>query len=389
MPRDLRIGIVGGGIGGLTAAIALKKQGLNAVVFEQAEELGEVGAGLTISKNAARVFDELGLGAQLASLDNPCPHLGSMHHESGEILGYEPRDSQELNDSNVIVSRQVHRADLYNLLVSRLKDDGGPIFLGHKLQDISQSSDQVELSFAAGQIEICDIVIGADGLRSAVRERLFSADPATFTGFVAWRGLVERQFVEDISFDPHFGTYSSSDKLFVRYPLRHGSRIHYVAIARRNDFLCESWSAPADVNQVAAEFDGWHEDVVRVIRATPKDKCMRWALYSREPLDKWIAGRVCLLGDAAHPMSPFFGMGAAMAIEDALILARCFEAEKESWTSALERYQSARLPRGNHMQRISLARAESYMNNDPIRRAMNPSSGLGNAMDYDPRTAKI
>ena len=135
--------------------------------------------------------------------------------------------------------------------------------------------------------------------------------------------------------------------------------------------------------------DGWHEDVVRIIRATPKDKCMRWALYSREPLDKWIAGRVCLLGDAAHPMSPFFGMGAAMAIEDALILARCFEAEQASWTSALERYQSARLPRGNHMQQISLARAESYMNNDPSQRAMNPSSGLGNAMDYDPRTAKI
>ena len=312
-----------------------------------------------------------------------------MHHESGEVLGYEPRDSHELECSNVILSRQVHRADLYDLLVKRFRDDGGQIRLGHKLKDISQKPDQVHLRFVAGQAEHCDIVIGSDGLRSVVRERLFSAHPAIFTGFVAWRGLVERRSVEDIPLDPHFGTYSSSDKLFVRYPVRHGSLINYVAIARRNDFLCESWSAPADVSQVAAEFDGWHEDVVRIIRATPKDRCMRWALYSREPLDKWITGRVCLLGDAAHPMSPFFGMGAAMAIEDALILARCFEAEKKNWTSALERYQSARLPRANHMQRISLERAESYMNNDPRQRAMNPSSGLGNAIDYDPRTVDI
>ena len=389
MPRGLSIGIVGGGIGGLTAAIALKRCGFEAIVFEQAEELGEVGAGLTISKNAARVFDELGLGSELAALDNPCPHLGSMHHESGEVLGYESRDPRELNHSNVIVSRQVHRADLYDLLVKRVSSDGGLIRLGHKLRDISQNADQVELSFVSGQAEYCDIVIGADGLRSVVRDRLFCADPAIFTGFVAWRGLVERRSVEDIPLDPHFGTYSSSDKLFVRYPVRHGSLINYVAIARRSDFLCESWSAPADVSQVAAEFDGWHEDVVGIIQATPKDRCMRWALYSREPLDKWITGRVCLLGDAAHPISPFFGMGAAMAIEDALILARCFEAEKKNWACALERYQSARLPRANYMQRISLERAESYMNNDPRQRAMNPSSGLGNAIDYDPRTVEI
>lgn len=385
----MRIGIVGGGIGGLTAAIALKQRGFDAIVFEQAEELGEVGAGLTISKNAARVFDELGLGPHLAALDNPCPHLGSMHHLTGEVLGYESRDPDELDQRNVIASRQVHRADLYDLLVKAFENDGGSIHLNHKLHGISQDSGRVKLSFLAGQVEYCDIVVGADGLKSVVREKLYSANPAAFTGFVAWRGLVERNLLEGISFDPHFGTYSSSDKLFVRYPVRHGSLVNYVAIARRNDFLCESWSAPAEVHQVAGEFEGWHRDVTKIILATPKNRCMRWALYSREPLDDWIRGRVCLLGDAAHPMSPFFGMGAAMAIEDALILARCFAAEKNSWSNAFRRYQAARLPRSNHMQRISLARAESYMNSDLKQRAMNPSAGLGNAMDYDPRSVEV
>ena len=389
MPRSLKFGIVGAGIGGLTAAIALQRLGIQVVVYEQADELREVGAGLTISKNAARVFDALGLGETLAGLDNPCPHLGVLHHLTGETLSRESRDKTELQSDNVIVSRQVHRADLYKLLVNAVVDVEHNIKTDHRLTDISQDSSGVKLTFAAGQVEYCDIVIGADGLKSAVRGALYSATPANFTGFVAWRGLVDRAALPDIKLDPHFAAYSSSDKLFVRYPVRHGRLINYVGIARKSDFLSESWSARAEVSEVAAEFSGWCKEVPDIISATPKDSCMRWALYSREPLENWIKGRVCLLGDAAHPMSPFFGMGAAMAIEDALILARCFEAEQDNWLNAFKRYQAARLPRSNNMQRISLERAESYMHNDPSKRSMGPSSGLGQSMDYDPRIAKI
>lgn len=384
-----KIGIVGAGIGGLTAALALQQRDMQVVLYEQAEQLGEVGAGLTISKNAACVFDALGLGSELAALDDPCPHLGVIHHITGDVLAYDPRDKEELHSDNVIASRQVHRADLYNLLVNAFVSAGNSLRLGHKLTDISQGLNRVKLSFSKGQVDYCDIVIGADGLKSAVREKLYSAKPASFTGFVAWRGLVERSMLPDIPLTPHFATYSSSDKLFVRYPVRQGRLINYVAIARKNDFLSESWKARAQASEVAAEFAGWYADVANIILATPEGRCMRWALYSREPLDDWINGRVCLLGDAAHPMSPFFGMGAAMAIEDALILARCCEAEKDNWQNAFKRYQTARLPRSNHMQRISLERAESYMHNDPEKRALSPSAGLGRAMEYDPRTAKI
>jgi salicylate hydroxylase len=387
--HGLKVGIVGAGIGGLTAAIALQKIGMTVIVYEQAEQLGEVGAGLTISKNAARVFDSLGLGSQLAALGKPCPHMGVVDHITGKVLVYEPLDKKECQSGNVIASRQVHRADLHDLLTAAIARPNNTIRLDHELLDITQDSTRVKLSFTKGQVDYCDIVIGADGLKSAVRELLYSAKPAKFTGFVAWRGLVERSLVQGLKLDPHFATYSSSDKLFVRYPVRHGSLINYVGIARKNDFLSESWKAPAKVTEVAAEFSGWYQDVPNIILATPKNSCMRWALYTRGPLQDWIRGRVCLLGDAAHPLTPFFGMGAAMAIEDSLILARCFESEKDNWQNAFKRYQRARLERCNHMQHISLQRAESYMNNDPARRAMGPSSGLGKAMDYDPRTAII
>ena len=325
----------------------------------------------------------------MAALDSPCANMGVIDHLSGDILVYEPRDQKETLSSNVIASRQVHRADLHKLLAASLIDADSCLNLDHRLQDISQGTSQVKLSFANGQVDHCDIVIGADGLKSAVRERLYSSEPANFTGFVAWRGLVDRTLVKDIALDPQFATYSSNDKLFVRYPVRNGDLINYVAIARKDDFLSESWAEPADVSEVAAQFSEWHQNVSDIILATPSDKCMRWALFTRAPLNNWINGRVCLLGDAAHPTTPFFGMGAAMAIEDSLILARCFEAENDNWQSALERYQRARMARTNHIQQISLERAESYMHNDPAKRAMGPSSGLGNAMDYDPRTAVI
>ena len=386
---SLKIGIVGAGIGGLTAAIALQQRGMQVVIYEQSEKLAEVGAGLTISKNAARVFEALGLGSQLAALDSPCPHMGVIDHLSGDILMYDPRDQEETLSTNVIASRQVHRADLHKLLAESLISEGSCLRLDHRLQKITQDTSQVKLSFTNGNIDYCDIVIGADGLKSAVRELLYSSEPANFTGFVAWRGLVDRSLVKDISLDPHFATYSSSDKLFVRYPVRNGALLNYVAIARKDDFLSESWAEPAEVSEVAAQFSDWHKDVSDIILATPSDKCMRWALFTRAPLNNWIKGRVCLLGDAAHPMTPFFGMGAAMAIEDSLILARCLEAEKDNWQHAFERYQRARLTRANHIQHISLQRAESYMHNDPAKRAMGPSSGLGNTMDYDPRTALI
>lgn len=366
----------------------MQKRRFDVVVYEQAPELGEVGAGLTISASAARVFKALGLGDELAALDSPTPHMGTLHYKTGERLAYERRDNEAYFEQHGGLTRQVHRADLHEVLAGALVDRHNTLRLGHMLTKIWQGGDQAILEFAHDVSDKCDLIIGCDGLKSVTRDSLFYTESPKFTGFVAWRGLVARSLVPDISLDPHFATYSSDDKLFVRYPVRHGTLVNYVAIARNHDFRSESWKAKADVYDVAAQFEDWTGDVGTLIRATPSGQCMRWALYSRKPLESWVRGRVCLLGDAAHPMTPFYGMGAAMAIEDAMVLARCFE-KADGWESALQRYQSARLDRGNEMQKISLVRADAYMNPNPEKRALSPSDGLGKFMHYDPITAEI
>lgn len=387
MKTGKSIGIIGAGIGGLTAAIALRNRGFHVTVFEQASHLREVGAGLTLSPNASLVLEALGLKEQLESLDGPTPHLGTLDYRTGRILDFDERDLSAYRSRYGALTRQVHRADLHNVLSGAVDRD--VVQLGHKLADIVERADGVDLTFENGRTAQFDAVIGCDGLKSVVRERLFAKEPALFTGFVAWRGLVKASGAALPDMVPHFGVYPSPDKLFIRYPVRGGALINYVAIARKADFHSESWNVKAEVSDVEAEFAGWHEDVTDLIRSTPKDSCMCWAIYTRQPLDRWTSDRVALLGDAAHPMTPFFGMGAAMAIEDAYILARCFEADDNDWPHALKRYESARMERGNHMQRISLARADDYMSRSKAHRNQKPGAGLGDSMDYNPLTAPI
>ena len=387
MNNDSKIGIIGAGIGGLTTAIALQQRGFSVTIYEQTAELGEVGAGITISVNASKVLNALGLGERIARMERPTPHIGTLHYETGERLAYER--FEDTDPGMIETTRNVHRADLHDLLADEFRANQGELRLAHRLSDITQDDQQVYLQFSHGESDGCDVVIACDGLKSAAREHLFSPEPALFTGFVAWRGLVERNRLPDMDFDPHFVTYPSPDKLFARYPVRQGKLINYVGIARKPDFRSESWNEKAEVAEVAAEFEGWHPDILKIINATDADRCMRWALYTREPLDNWVNGRVGLLGDAAHPMTPFYGMGAAMAIEDGLVLARCFEAERGKLARGLLRYEQARLERGNLMQRMSMERAEAYMNNNPAARAQSPSAGLSKIMQYDPVNAAV
>jgi len=383
------IAIVGAGIGGLTAAVSLQQRGFQVTVYEQSAELGDVGAGLTISANAGRVLTALGLTEQMAELEMPTPHIGSLHPMSGARLNYEIREYTQAELDVGAVTRQVHRADLHSILADALKAPADTLRLQHKLVDVKQEPNQVHLGFENGETASHDLLIACDGLKSVVRRILFCQQQAEFTGFVAWRGLVPRNQLNHQEFDPHFATYPDKDKLIARYPVRGGSLINYVAIARKAQFKSESWHQTAKVSEVLDEFRDWHSDVVEILRATPQQSCMRWALYTRRPLTSWVKGRVGLLGDAAHPMTPFYGMGAAMAIEDAYVLARCLNIEGTSGQEALQRYQRARFERGNHMQKISLQRAESYMGQKKSQRALTPGAGLESMINYDPVTVEI
>ncbi len=382
-----RVAIIGAGIGGLTTAVALRQRGFECSVYEQAAELGEVGAGLTINARASLVLEALGLQSGLEELEHPTPSLGALHYETGERLSYEQRDLDAYRKKYGSVTRHVHRADLHSLLLQALTEDW--LHPGHELTGVDETADRVVLQFAHGAGAEYDLLIACDGLKSTVRQLMFNAVPAHSTGYVAWRGLVPKDALPDLACDPHFAAYASPDKLFARYPLRHGSLINYVAIARKPDFTTESWHSSAEVLEVLAEFDTWHQDVVDIISATPSQRCMRWALYTRQPLDRWVTRRMALLGDAAHPMTPFYGMGANLAIEDGYILARCLEACPDDPAEGLARYERARLPRGQLMQRISLERAERYMSDDPAERSKPPAAGLEQVMEYNPITAEI
>lgn len=385
----MRVAIVGAGIGGLSAALWLQRIGIDVTIFEQSRQLREIGAGITLGTEACRLLDAIGLKKALDALDEPMQHIGTLHYRTAERLNYERRDVEAYLSSYGTATRQVHRADLQAMLHRATGAAGIPLHTGHRLTHLTQDASQVRLTFEHGAEHGSDLLLACDGLKSVVRDQLFDTEAPRYTGMVAWRGLVHREAVADIDLDPQFATVPAEGKLFVRYPVRHGALINYVAIARKPDATLESWTARAELNDVLAEFDGWHDDFRRIIAATDPGRCLQWALRSREPLDTWVSGRVTLLGDAAHPITPFYGRGAMMAMEDACVLARCFEACGDDWATALRRYEAARLPRAHQLHAKSLQRGDAYLSKHEKERVQGPNAGLTEELAYDALTVPV
>jgi salicylate hydroxylase len=364
MDRSVRINIVGTGIAGLTAALALKSKGFQPVLYEQAPELGEVGAGLTIGPNAARVLIHLGLEERLKEYCWIPRHTGVLHYKTGERITYNLRGEKYIEDFGAPFWH-IHRADLLNCLAEAL-DLGGStqVHFDHHLMDVSQDEAQVTCRFENGQTAQSDVLIACDGLKSQARDLLFQTGPPEFTGFVAWRGLIDRKTLPGLKIDPDFALYLGQNRMIGRYALRNRSLINVVAITQQPDWSEEGWSIPADVEELYSEFAGWHESVTGLLKAIPPETCLKWALHVRKPMTTWVNGRVALLGDAAHPMTPFFGLGAAMGIEDALVLARVFE-DSDNLEEAFTRYQAARVPRGTHIQAESSRQGLYLLNINP------------------------
>ncbi len=384
MVRDLDIGIVGAGLGGMTAAVALQQRGFKVTVYEQAPVLGEIGAGITVGPNISMVLDGLGLEDAAASFAGGSTTFGALHYKTGARIWFSERSPEEALRVRGALTRHMHRADLHKVLEDAFNKEGDSLRLGHMLTDIQQDSRGVVLGFANGATDRRDIVIGCDGLKSVVRDQLFPTEPPRYTGYMAWRGLVDAADVPGVGDVPHFASYPAEGRMFSRYPLRWGTQINWVANAYRPDDVGEeSWYAHTDIDEVLEEFGDWHEDVVRIIKASPGRRCLRWALCSRQPLNGWTAGRVALLGDAAHPMTPFYGMGAGMAFEDAAVLARCFEAEAGDWRAAFARYERARLARANKFHVQSHKRGKIYMSADPADRAREPAAGMEGEFSYN------
>jgi salicylate hydroxylase len=363
-----RIAIVGGGIGGLAAAAFLRRAGLEAMVYEQASQLKEVGAGVVVAPNAARLLRALGvldpLAAKAVRLETGWEFR---RWQDGSVLSAEDLET-ECERRFGEHTYTAHRADLLEALSSSVPAETVRLGMRCVALDIAGDDGPVTLTFANGEKAEADIVVGADGIHSMVRAALTEPAPATFSGLCAFRALVPAQRAPAFSRRPAQTLWLGPGHHLVHYPVSAGRYVNLVAFAPAGDYTTESWTATATVAEFLAEFAGWDERLTTLIRAagTPG----RWALLDRAPLTQWTKGRLTLLGDAAHPMFPFFGQGAAQAIEDAATLARCLSANPADQPAALRRYAELRIPRTTRLQEVSHARERiNHLPDGPDQRA--------------------
>ncbi|MDG2319129.1 MAG: FAD-dependent monooxygenase [Rhodospirillaceae bacterium] len=388
--EDVRIAIIGAGMAGLTSALSLQKNGFKPIVYELAPELGEVGAGLTISPNSTLGLEYVGLADGLSKRANIPLSQAIMHYQTGEILVETERGDLPKQKYGAHYY-QIHRADLHEMLSDAAQaNDPDCMVLDHAFTNYRKTDDGIEITFANGNTVPCDVVIGADGIRSAVRESMFGPEDPKFTGNVAYRGLVNKGDLSNDVVTPASGVAIAPRKAFTRYLVRDGEVINFVAFVRRDGWNEEGWSIPATTEELLEEFGDWHPRIRALIEAAPKDKVFKWALYDRDPLEQWTKDRVTLLGDAAHPMLPFMGMGAAMGIEDGVVLGRAFAAA-DSIDNALERYEAARKERANFvLLRSRVARDRLQSDNpeqyDDSKHKNEESLGL---FDYNPGTVPV
>jgi len=342
--RDLKFVLVGGGIGGLTAALALLRRGFRVEVHEQARELREVGAGLSITPNATHVLTDLGLLPILESRGFALQRSGVKHFKTGRLLVDTERGAVMLEryGAHYYV---VHRADLHDGLAAAIRAiDPDCLRVGQRCVDIQQDDAGPVAHFENRMQARGDVMVGCDGLRSVVRGRTHGAPEPPFTGYIAFRALVPMDRIRDIVIDPQSCLQIGPGRTFTRYPVSGGTMLNYVALAEKSGWQVESWSVRAEVSEVLEDFRDFQDDVRAIIAATPENGCYKWALFDRDPLPQWRHGRITLLGDAAHPMLPFLGQGAGMAIEDGMVLARAFE-QSSSIEEGLTRYENARRDR--------------------------------------------
>ena len=352
--------IVGGGIGGVTAALALAKLGHEVQVFEQAAKLGEAGAGIQLGPNCTRVLHHLGLEAALKAVAF-VPEGGEMRHwKSGKLLSASPLAETALQRYGFPYFH-VHRADLMELLVQAATTDPRiEINNNSPVESVNHNTHGVSVR-VHGQDHHGAVLIGADGIHSVTRNILFGPEPATFTGNVAWRMLVPAGRLPEGLIRPMATAWWGPKKHFVHYYVRTGELVNCVCVVEKAGWEVESWSEPGDHTSLARDFVGWHSDVQSLIANADPESCYKWALFDRPPMPRWSDGRATLLGDACHPTLPFMAQGAAMAIEDGAVLAHCIgEVGNTQIAPALRRYENLRRDRTAAIQAGSRRNARIF-----------------------------
>jgi 2-polyprenyl-6-methoxyphenol hydroxylase-like FAD-dependent oxidoreductase len=377
----LRIAVIGGGIGGLTAAVALYQAGFEVDVYEQAPELTEVGGGINMAPNATRVLRRLGLAE---GLDREGVRPRSTHQrrwQDGRTLQRAPLNPlcEELYGAPHMT---IHRADLLATIAAAFPSER--VHLGHRLVDLVDRGNRTEAWFENGVRATVDVLVGADGIHSAVRNLLFGEEAPAFAGCVAYRGLVPVERIADLGLEFGNQSWVGPGGHFVHYFVSRGRLLNFVGWTEHDSWNREDWTDRATIARALAAFAEWHAQVRTIIAAA--ETCFIWALFDRDPLPRWSVGRTTLLGDACHPMYPFMGQGAAMAIEDGATLASCLRTFSDP-ADALRHYERLRLPRVTRLQQMSRAnKTRFHMRDGPAQQARD--SEWANSGDRSPDTLR-
>ncbi|HEY3734398.1 MAG TPA: FAD-dependent monooxygenase [Streptosporangiaceae bacterium] len=352
---EMRVAVVGAGIAGLTVAAALARAGVRCRVYERVAQLGEVGAGIQLSPNGTRLLHRLGGGAALRAAAVR-PEAIEMHRwDSGGVL-MRTALGRACEDMYQAPYYCLHRADLHAVLAALLPAD--VIRLGARCVAVADGDGAAEIRFADGSAEAADVVVGADGIHSVVRQALVRDEPR-FSGQAIYRGLIPASRLPHLLKEPKVTLWLGPGQHCVCYPVSYGRNISFVATTPAGDWRGESWTEEGKVADVVEAYQGWHEDVQSLLGAA--DRVTRWALHDRAPISRWSGQRITIVGDAAHPMLPFGAQGANQAIEDAVTLAACLRGVPATdATAALARYEGIRRPRTEHVQRAIQRNARNH-----------------------------
>ncbi len=349
--RKISVAVVGAGMGGLAVAATMRRAGVDVAVYEQAARFARIGAGIQMMPNSMKVLRGIGIEDRLRAIAfAPYSHLNRDGY-SGEITRELPMP-ESLYDAPYLC---MHRADLHDALASAVPAE--IVHLGKKLVGLEQRGGRVTLRFADGTTAMADAVVGADGVHSTVRDIVAGPDEPIHKGRIAYRAVFPAKLMGGFDTGRSRTKWWGRDRhIVIYYTKRDRSEVYFVtSVPEPGEWITkESWSAKGDVKELRAAYADFHQDVRNVLDACPD--CHKWAILEREPLPRWSDGNVVLLGDAAHPMTPYMAQGAATSIEDAAVLARCLaDVEGDDIGGAFKRYEAHRKPRTSVVQAISSA----------------------------------
>lgn len=356
-----RIAVIGAGLGGATAAALLERSGYDVVLYEQASAFSRLGAGIHVGPNVMKIMRRIGCEDALNSMGSHPDFWYSRDGMTAEVMSQIPLGEFALKHYGASYLT-VHRGDFHALLMQA--SSPSVIRFDKKLTAVDDTGDEVRMTFADGTLETADIVIGADGVNSRIREHLLGAEPPKFTGYVAHRAVFPASLLNDKPYDSCVKWWSGDRHMMVYYVTEKHDEYYYVTGVPQDEWPTGVSFMESSRDEMREAFADWHPDIQHLIDVSPS--ISKWPLLERDPLPLWSRGRMVLLGDACHPMKPHMAQGAAMAIEDAAMLTRCLdEVGVGDYTSAFALYEANRSERASKVQLVSHNNTWLRTNEDP------------------------